>query len=70
MQNFISFLGEHEDDITDAYLSDETKEVAELMSGYIVRIILKKYECEECKNIMISKENKRLSKKHLQEVSR
>ena len=42
VQNFLSFLEEHEDNIIDAYLSDETEEVSELVSGYIVRNILKK----------------------------
>ena len=57
VQNFLSSLEEHEDDIIDAYLSDETEEVSELVSGYIVRNILEKIECEECKDIMVSKEN-------------
>ena len=53
--NLLSFLEEYEDKIKDAYLSDETKEVSELVSGYTVRNIPKKNKCEECKDIMISK---------------
>ena len=64
------FLEEHEFDIIDAYLSDKTEEISELVSGYIVRNNLKNFECEECKDIMISMENEGLPKKYLQEVSR
>ena len=70
VQNFLISLEVHEDDIIDAYLSDETAEVSDLVSGYIARHILKKSKCEECKDIMIAKENDSLPKKYLREMSR
>ena len=67
-KNFLSFLEEYEDNNIGAYLSDETEEVSELVSGYIVRNIINNNYCEECKLIMISKENEELPKKYLQDV--
>ena len=63
MQNLLGFLEEYEYNIIDAYLSDEIEEVFELVSGYLLRTILKKNEYEECKDIMFSKENDDLPKK-------
>ena len=57
VRKFLEFSEEHEDNIIDAYISDESEEVSELVSGYIVKSILKKNCCEECKDFMISKEN-------------
>ena len=49
------FFKEDEDNITETYSSEETKEVSEIVSGNIVRYILKKNEFEECQDIMIPK---------------
>ena len=57
VRNFLNSLEGHIDEIIDVYLPDKTEEVSELVSGYKVRNILKKIECEERKDILISKEN-------------
>ena len=69
VQNFLSYLDEHRDDIImDAYLSDVTKEVSELVTSYIVRHILRKSDCEECKAVTISEKSDCPPKIFLREV--
>ena len=54
----------------DAYFSTETEKLSHLLTGYKVKKTLRQSGCEECKVIIISKENHGLPKKYIREVSR
>ena len=69
MKNFLSSLEEHEEEIMDAYLSEEIEQVSHFVGGYIVRQILNKNPCESCKNVMVSSDNDS-PQKYLEELSR
>lgn len=67
---FMSQLIEHETEIMEAVLSDDSKEVAHCISGYVAKKILERSTCEECVSIMINKQSDAIAENYLNLLSR
>ena len=57
MEDIIQHLQGMENEIQESTLSQESEEVSGYVTGYIIKKLLKRFGCNDCKHILLSEEN-------------
>ena len=57
MEDIIQHLQGMENEIQESTLSQESEEISVYVTGYIIKKLLKRFNCNDCKHLLLSEEN-------------
>ena len=57
MEDIIQHLQGMENEIQESTLSQESEEISVYVTGYIIKKLLKRFGCNDCKQLLLSEEN-------------